>query len=299
LNQGDLTSKSQKEVKSFDDRLNTINTTKKFEGTYIQPLNYVHSLSQSFSNDGLVVVRSNENVITNEDECERVDYIYYSRDNDQKRNRRKGSVMDDFIELSTINSQRQKKIINETNSLSTFKTALSTVKDYYDTQDEEHSVYGYLNFNKTGSFYSISNNGNISFSGNVINNNSNLVRRISNISERQRDRLYSYTNVNLIRSEIYYSDYLQSNSNNNNRSTSINNLKSKMNQSNNGSVFLDCLPSDYNSTIYNPSQLSLVEEDEDNENANKIIKETNKALANSNMNNSINQLFKYCQFNER
>jgi len=281
MGQGEFVMKSPKQMRSFD-RLNTNNTVKKFEGSNGQPLNYVHALSQSLSIDGLVVVRSNDNIIANEDE--RMDYIYYNRESNPKRNRRKGSVMDDFIEFSTVNPQLQKKIMNEfsSNSISPFRRA--TVRDFYDVQDEEQSIYSSTNLNKLGSIYSIpNNNGNIiNCNTNVINNNNDLIRRGSSISDIQRNRLYSFTNINQIRNELlYYNNY-----NNNyipsignihpSYSISINNLKFKNNPSLNGFIPL--------------------EEVEDNNNTKRIIYEANKALE-SNNNNSTYEITNNYSYN--
>jgi len=232
-------------------------------------LNYLCSLSKSFSNEGLMVIRSNESMIDEKNKEEKTcDYIYYNRDNDKRRTR-KGSVMDDFIELSTVNYNTKKKIIND--SESTFKTALTTVKDYYDTTKDE-SIYGSF----IGSNYSI-------------HNNSNAANYY-----RQRDRLIASTDINKIKNELYYNDNIH----HNNGSLSITNLKAKQ---------MDVLeysnPNIFNSSSYysalnaTNSLISIKEDCEKNDlnkfnpNAREIINEANRALANNSlsMNNTLNQ----------
>ncbi|ORX46407.1 hypothetical protein BCR36DRAFT_405690 [Piromyces finnis] len=224
----------------------------------INALNYIHSISKSFSNDGLVVIRSNDNIRDENNNEERIDYIYYNRDND-KRKTKNGSVMDDFIEFSTINNNLKKKIIND--SISTFRTAYSTVKDYYNMSMNE-SMYSAINYNSINSNFSIANN-------------SNTVNYY-----RQRDRLPTSMNI---KNELYYSDYI-----NNNNSSSINNLKLKNEDISvigyNPSIF-SSIGINYYTPINSPSSLVDVNDKSKYNISNKtksdsrdVINETNQAL---------------------
>ncbi|OUM63028.1 hypothetical protein PIROE2DRAFT_10555 [Piromyces sp. E2] len=232
-------------------------------------LNYLHSLSKSFSNDGLVVVRSNDSMIDENNNEEKLDYIYYNRDNDKRKMRRKASVMDEFIELSTVNNNTKKKFGND--STVTFRTTNPTVKDYYDARDE-----GMGNpINMT-----------------IINTNNNAANYY-----RQRDRLIASTNINMIKNELYYNDYI----NNTNGSLTVNNLKANHGDLNILEYNNPNIINNYYAATMNPpnSLIEIEEDDESNDIASQnkkgkvheIINEANQALENnsSSINNTINK----------
>jgi len=231
-------SESDIEVNTFDNQISErINSTMFLNNkqNHGKALNYFQAISKSFSNDGLLVVRSNDSIKVDKNNEERVDYIYYNRDQDKRRTR-KGSVIDDFLEFSTVNPNRKKKIITDSLSTSAYKTARSTIKDYYDTSEEEEPIYNIQSFNNNNNYnYNYGSNYSIS---RITNNNANAANYY-----KQRDRLISSTSINMIKNELYYSDYLQ----NNQKSLSINNLKYNINN-----------PSVQDSVYYDTSQISGV-----------------------------------------